>query len=218
MLREEIISGDESKQKQAEEWNKLYRRMVEVCLKLGSLTEAIEYVERSKTRNLVEQILERDSKTIFPLDVVAQLETYRDQIAAGQYQIQNGKAENSQDLAERLQELQLQRNELQNRYLPVGYDFKFNSFQATLNENTAIIEWYILNDKILSFLITKTGEVRVWQSQPEDREALYNWANQYLQNYYNQKDQWLNNLGASVKELALILHIDEILTQIPKHL
>ncbi|MBH8573356.1 CHAT domain-containing protein [Nostocaceae cyanobacterium CENA369] len=217
LLREEIISGGESKQKQAEEWNKLYRRMVAVCLKLGSLTEAVEYVERSKTRNLVEQILERDSKTIFTKEVVTQLEIYRDEIAAGQYQIQNSKAANPQDLAKRLQELRRRRNELQNRYLPVGYGFDFNSFQATLDERTAIIEWYLLNDKILAFIVTKQGEVTAWQSQAEDREALYNWTNQYLRNYYTQRDQWRNSLGVLLQELATILHIDEILTQIPKH-
>jgi tetratricopeptide (TPR) repeat protein len=77
-LREEIVSGEESKRKQAEEFNQIYSYMVEVCLKLDKKTEAIEYVERSKTRNLVEQILERDYKTIFPPAVVTQLETYKD--------------------------------------------------------------------------------------------------------------------------------------------
>ncbi|UKO98421.1 CHAT domain-containing protein [Nostoc sp. UHCC 0870] len=216
-LREEIVSGEESKRKQAEKFNKVYSLMVEVCLELSKDIEAIEYVERSKTRNLVEQILERDSKTIFPPEVFTQLEKYRDEIAAGQNKIQNGKAENPQDLAKHLQELRRQRNELQNEYLPVGYGFDFNSFQATLNENTAIIEWYILNDKILAFIVTKTGNVTVWQSQTKDREDLGNWGNQYLQNYYYQKDQWLNKLGASLQELASTLHIDEILTQIPKH-
>jgi predicted LPLAT superfamily acyltransferase len=216
-LREEILSGEESKRKQAEQFNQVYSRMVEVCLELNKITEAIEYVERSKTRNLVEQILERDSKTIFLPDVVTQLEKYRDEIAVGQYQIQNGKAENPQVLAQHLQELRQQRNELQNQYLPVGYGFKFDSFQPTLDERTAIIEWYLLNDKILAFIVTKKGEVKVWQSQLEDREALENWLNQYLQNYYNQKDQWQNNLGESLKELASILYIDEILNQIPKH-
>jgi CHAT domain-containing protein len=86
-----------------------------------------------------------------------------------------------------------------------------------LSENTVIIEWYVLNDEILAFIVTNKGEVTVWQSQPEDQEALYDWGNQYLQNYYTQKDQWRNNLGASLQELAAILHIDEILTQIPKH-
>ncbi|MEA5594765.1 CHAT domain-containing tetratricopeptide repeat protein [Rivularia sp. UHCC 0363] len=216
-LREEIVSGEESKRKQAEHFNNVYSRMVEVCWQLNKITEAIEYVERSKTRYLVEQILERDSKTIFPPEVVTQLEQYRDEIAVGQYQIQNGKAENPQVLAKHLQELRQQRNELQNQYLPVGYGFKFDSFQPTLNEHTAIIEWYILNDKILAFIVTKQGDVTVWQSQLEDREALGNWINQYLQNYYNQKDQWLNNLGEELNKLASILHIDEILNQIPKH-
>ena len=216
-LREEIVSGEESKRKQAEHFNQVYSRMVEVCWQLNKITAAIEYVERSKTRNLVEQILERDSKTIFPPEVFTQLEKYRDEIAVGQYQIQNGKAENPQVLAQHLQELRQQRNELQNRYLPVGYGFKFDSFQPTLNEHTAIIEWYILNDRILAFIVTKTREVKVWESQLEDLEALINWVNQYLQNYYNQKDQWLNSLGESLKELASILHIDEILNQIPKH-
>ncbi|MEH2442152.1 CHAT domain-containing protein, partial [Nostoc sp.] len=216
-LREEIVSGEESKRKQAEHFNQVYSRMVEVCLELDKITEAIEYVERSKTRNLVEQILERDSKTIFPSEVFTQLEKYRDEIAVGQYQIQNGKAENPKVLAQHLQELRQQRNELQNQYLPVGYGFKFDSFQSSLDEHTAIIEWYILNDKILAFIVTKQGEVTVWQSQPEDRQALGNWRNEYLQNYYGQKDQWLNNLGKALKELASILHIDKILTQIPKH-
>jgi hypothetical protein len=53
-LRGEIVSGDEIKQKHAEEWNSLYRRMVEVCLELGYDDQAVEYIERSKTRNLVE--------------------------------------------------------------------------------------------------------------------------------------------------------------------
>jgi CHAT domain-containing protein/predicted LPLAT superfamily acyltransferase len=216
-LREEIVSGEESKRKHAEQFNRVYSRMVEVCRELNKITEAIEYVERSKTRNLVEQILERDSKTIFPPEVFTQLEKYRDEIAVGQYQIQNGKAENPKVLAQHLQQLRNQRNELQNHYLPVGYGFKFDSFQGSLDEHTAIIEWYILNDKILAFIVTKRGEVTVWQSQPEDLKALVNWVNQYLQNYDEQKDQWLNNLGKALKELASILHIDEILNQIPKH-
>ncbi|MBH8560761.1 CHAT domain-containing protein [Nostoc sp. CENA67] len=210
-LREEIVSGEESKRKQAEHFNNIYSRMVEVCLQLNKITEAIEYAECSKTRSLVEQILERDTKTIFPPEVFTQLEKYRDDIAVGQYQIQNGKAENPQELAQHLQELRQQRNELQNRYLPVGYGFDFNLFQATLHENTVIIEWYILNDKILAFIVTKTGEVTVWQSQAEDFKALENWINQYLQNYYNQNDQWLNSLESALQQLATILHIDEII-------
>ena len=216
-LREEIVSGEEIKRKQAEEWHQLYCRMVEVCLKSDMIEEAIEYVELSKTRNLVEQILIRDQKTIFPVDVLTQLEKYGDEIATGQYQFQNGKAENPKVLAEHLQQLRQQRNELQNRYLPVGSGFQFNSFQTNLDEHTAIIEWYILEHKILAFIIKPKEEVSAWQSQAEDREALENLLDRYLQKYYEQKDKWQESLGEELKKLASILHIDEILTKIPNH-
>ncbi|MBD2384062.1 CHAT domain-containing protein [Cylindrospermum sp. FACHB-282] len=217
-LRYEIVSGEESKRKQAEKWNQLYRRMVEVCLALGKETEAIEYVERSKTRNLVELILNRDLKTTFPPDVVTKLEQLRDEIASGQYQIQNGKAENPTVLAQHLQELRQQRNELQNQYLPVGYSFKFDRFQSTLDVNTVIVEWYITFEKIIAIVIKPQGQkITVWQSQSEDRKYFYAWINQYLDDYYRQKDQWQNQLEERLKKLAEILQIEEILTIIPKH-
>ncbi|MBF2017238.1 MAG: hypothetical protein IGS23_18950 [Rivularia sp. T60_A2020_040] len=50
--------------------------MVEVCLELGKNTQAIEYSERSKTRNLIELILKRDSKTFFFPEVFTQLEQF----------------------------------------------------------------------------------------------------------------------------------------------
>ncbi|OLT61195.1 tetratricopeptide repeat protein [Moorena bouillonii] len=68
-LPEEIVS--------VEYFNQVYRHMVEVCLELDNITEAMEYVERSKARNLVEQILSPDFNTIFTADVVTPLKTYR---------------------------------------------------------------------------------------------------------------------------------------------
>jgi tetratricopeptide (TPR) repeat protein len=49
-----IIGGEADRKKLAEEWNKLYQQMVKVCLGMENKTAALEYVERSKTRNLVE--------------------------------------------------------------------------------------------------------------------------------------------------------------------
>ncbi len=216
-LREEIVSGEETKRKHAEQWNGTYIKMVEVCLELGKINEAIEYVERSKTRNLVELILDRDLKTIFPLEVANQLEELRDQIASGQYKIQHGTAENPKVLAQELQQLRQQRNELQDRYLPVGSGFKFDQFQPTLAQRIAIIEWYITSQKILAFVVKPNGqELTVWQSQPEDREALLNLVREYLQDYYKtRKNQWQNQLEKRLKHLSKILHLESILDQIP---
>ena len=129
--------------------------MVEVCLKLDNATEAIEYVERSKTRNLVELILTRDRHTIFPAEVVTELDRLRDEIASGQYELQNATAEDPTALAQHLQQLRQQRNELQDRYLRIGSGFQFDSLRSTLSERTAIVEFYITADKLLVFIITK---------------------------------------------------------------
>ncbi|MFN6564187.1 MAG: CHAT domain-containing protein [Nostoc sp. ChiSLP01] len=217
-LRGEIVSSEEAKRKQAEEWNYLYIGIVKVCLELGNITKAIEYVERSKTRNLVELILNRDIKTIFPAEVVTQLKQFRDEIATGQYKLQNGTAKNATALAQHLQQLRQQRQELQDRYLPVGYGFKFDQFQETLDRRTAIIEWYLTAEKVITFVVKPNGQkLTVWQSQPQEREALIDWINKYLNDYYEQKDQWQNLLEERLKKLAEILHIEEILAQIPKH-
>ena len=215
-LREEIVSGEESKRKQAEKWNKLYKRMVEVCLELIKIAEAIEYVERSKTRNLVEQLLNRDLKTIFPPEVVTQLEQYREEIATGQYKIQKGKADNPKVLAQHLQQLRQQCNELQNRYLPIGSGFQFDHFQQNLDDRTGILEFYITGNKLLTFIFTrKTQQPIVCRSEPKDLDKLIKWLTGYLLAYYTKKSHWQGRLTTRLNLLAKILHLDEIIQQIP---
>ena len=215
-LREEILSGEESKRKQAEYFNGVYSRMVETCLELSNITDAIEYVERSKTRNLVEQILTRDLKTIFPPEVVTQLEKFRDEIAAGQDQIQNGKAENPQVLAQHLQELRRQRNQLQNRYLPIGFGFQFDQFQKSLDDHTAMVELYITGNKLLAFIFTiQTQQPLVWQSQPKDLDKFFKWINGYFRAYDTKPNHWQYRLSTRLHLLAQILHFDDIIQQIP---
>ncbi|MCL1466472.1 CHAT domain-containing protein [Argonema galeatum] len=70
-LRTKIISGsqsEEDKKKLAEEWKSAYQSMVATCLKLEHSNqdikyrnEAIEYVERSKARNITELIHQHSS-------------------------------------------------------------------------------------------------------------------------------------------------------------
>ena len=217
-LRGEIISGEESKRKQAEESNKLFIRMVQVCLALGRETEAIEYIERSKTRNLVEEILNRDLKTIFPLAVVTQLEQLRDEIASKQNLLQTGKVKNTTFSWQHLQKLRQQRQQLQDTHLPIDYKFNFASLEKIVDNDTGIIEWYITFDKILAFVIQPGGkEIKIWESSSVEREALFDWANEYVGNYRDreQKQVWKNQLQQQLQKLASILHIEEILEKIP---
>ncbi|AOY81524.1 hypothetical protein BJP36_18010 [Moorena producens JHB] len=218
-LRDEILSGsgeEDYKTKLAERYNRSYRGMVETCLDLTNITEAIDYVERSKTRNLVEEILSRDLKTIFTADVVTQLEQYRDEIAIGQYQIQHSKTDNPTALAQRLQELRQQRNDLQDHYLPIGYSFNFEQFQKKLDHHTAMVEFYITWNKLLTFIFTaQSQQPIVWQSQPQDLDKFVNWKNDYLKAYKTEKSDWQNELSNRLHELADILSINDIIQQIP---
>ncbi|MGL4503162.1 MAG: CHAT domain-containing protein, partial [Planktothrix sp.] len=89
-LRAEIQSGDEAKHKLAEEWSKLYRAMVEVCIGLKNYTAAIEYADRSKTRNLVELLATRDlyPKGDIPEPILNELDRLRREITIEQRQIE----------------------------------------------------------------------------------------------------------------------------------
>ena len=220
-LRSEIIYGsrkEEDRQRLAEQWNKLYQRMVEVCLELGYYDQAIEYAERSKTRNLVEQILTRDLKSIVTKEEdLKKLEKLRYEIASGQYDIQNAKAENPTALAQHLQQLRQQRNELQDCYLPIGYGFKFDQFQATLDDHTAIIQWYITSAGFETFIITRHSLQRLTFPTPaDDLNNLIDWVNECLEAYSRRiKTQWINSLASRLSCLAEILHLEDTIKLVP---
>ncbi|MCE2697187.1 MAG: CHAT domain-containing protein [Nostocales cyanobacterium LE14-WE4] len=159
-LRNDIISGEESKRKFAEKWNLLFRRMVEVCLVLVQETKAIEYIERSKARNLVELI--SDSRTFTPI--------------------------------------------------------QYPEIQNLLDNETAIIQFYIFNDCFRAFIITRNNDKpQIWQSNSEDLKKLKTWILNYVQLYDQHKDQWKDELNNQLIQLGQILHIEQIVSLVPSH-
>jgi hypothetical protein len=55
------------------------------------------------------------------------------------------------------------------------------------------------------------GEVKLWQSPPEDYNALIAWADDYLTAYRTNKQQWQNTLTSRLQRLGEILHFDQLL-------
>ena len=251
LLRGEIQSGDETKQKLAEEWNTLYRSMVEVCLELKNYTEAIEYAERSKARNLVELLATRDlyPKGDIPETVINELSRLRREIDAEQRRLDNqqtnrnsngGRISGERSLqidtlqttsrdSTNLTQLRQQLDELLVRDIkPIDPDFlltqevkgiSYSDIQALTAENTAIVEWYILGDKFLTFIITPQSPTPiVWQSSKADFQTLLNWGEEYLRDYQEEdKTQWRENLAPRLQSLSEILHLNEILGRVPTH-
>lgn len=255
-LRSEIISGDAVKKRLAEIWNSLYQSMVEICLELATTqpryyAKAIEYVERSKTRNLVELLATRDlyPKGNIPKTILSKLKYLRQEIAAEQRRLdieernhsRNGgiiSSNISQQLSRslvaatpdrnHLNQLRQQLDELLTKYIqPIDSNFSLTqrveaiSFQQIRellpDDKTALLEWYIMGENFLTFMITRQAQYPiVWQFSHKDLKALVDWSKEYLRDYYEQRDQWQTQLSQRLIRLTEILHIDEILTQIPK--
>ncbi|MEG4959220.1 MULTISPECIES: CHAT domain-containing protein [unclassified Microcoleus] len=247
-LRGEIQSGDETKQKLAEEWNQLYLGMVEVCIELQRDTEAVEYAERSKARNLVELFANRGIKPKgnIPETVLNELSRLGREIEAEQRQLEieqtNRNSNGGRILGERslkidslttsrdsthLTKLRKQLDELiAHEITPIDPDFSltqkvkpilYKDIQTLTGENTAILEWYIIGDKFLTFIITPQSPTPIiCQSSTADFEALINWDNEYQKDYKERKTQWKQKLASRLQNLAEILHLYEILKNIPK--
>ncbi|KOP26269.1 hypothetical protein AMR41_11255, partial [Hapalosiphon sp. MRB220] len=224
-LRGEIVSGEESKRKQAEEWNKLYRRMVEVCLALKEDSQAIEFIERSKTRNLVELLFNEDCypKGEIPAEVKNQLQELQQKIAVEKRRLEAAeKNQNQQINRSELHNLRQQREQLMSRV--IGFNpIRFNEIQNLLDDKTAIIEWYIFGDCFRAFIITsEQDKPKIWHSQAKDLEELRKWTGEYLQLYSkkdkngkNDKGEWRYYLYNQLTQLAKHLHIDDIVSLVP---
>lgn len=223
-LRGEIVSREpinEVKQKLAEEWNNLYQRMVEVCLEIHNYPKAIEYVERSKARSLVELLATRDlyPRGQMPQQVQDQLRQLRLEIDIEKRRLA---AEATPDYT-RVNQLRQQYNEIYS-YEPV----RFEQIQNLINDRTAIVQWYIFADCFRAFIITRHSQAPfVWTSSVEELENLQNWNSEYLSTYYTPRwveakaerqelrVQWGRDIASRLQQLAEIVHIDEILSHIP---
>ncbi|TAE95379.1 MAG: CHAT domain-containing protein [Oscillatoriales cyanobacterium] len=234
LLRNKIKFGDESKQKLAEEWNKLYLGMVETCIELEHYTEAIEYVERSKARNLVELFANRDIKPKgnIPETVLNELSRLNREIEAEQRRLEieqiNRNSNGGIILGERslqIDSLTTSRDSTHDPDFSLTQKVKpilYKDIQTLTGENTAILEWYIAGDKFFTFIITpQTPTPIIWKSSTANFEALVNWYDEYRKDYEESKSperkpQWKQKLASRLQNLAEILHLDEILKNIPK--
>ncbi|MEB3827683.1 CHAT domain-containing protein, partial [Phormidium sp. CCY1219] len=223
-LRGEIISGDEAKRKFNEEWIKPYVLMVETCIQLNRRNKALEYADRSKARNLTELIATRDAYPggEIPAEIRQRLQQLRQEIAEEDRRLKQDPDPDYGHITQLREEFQAKYP-----YKPLA----FQDIQSLLDDETAILEWYILGDKFLTFTITPNppltppleggepeppfqrgaGGISLWQSSPEDFKTLIDWGNAYLNDYRRNKTQWQENLPQRLETLAQILHLDEIL-------
>ncbi|MBD2457072.1 CHAT domain-containing protein [Nostoc sp. FACHB-87] len=223
----------------------VYIMTVQTCIKLNQLTKALEYVERSKTRNLTDMLTRRPiyPKGSFSQTVLDELERLRQQIAMEQQDLEirasvshlivegNNPYQNNQQTTlpnrTHLNQLQQQLEQLiAHEITPIDPTFcltqkiasiSYKQIQKLTNDQAAILEWYITGDNFLTFIILPQAVTPIlWQSSSENLEALKNLADNYLNTYLQNKTQWQQNLPLFLEQLAEILHLKELLAYIPE--
>jgi CHAT domain-containing protein len=220
----------------------VYAKMVQACINTDRIDRALEYVERSKARNLVELLAARDiyPKGNVPQTVIEELDRLRREIVGEQRRIEMrsgvGQITNletlpalsaSPDSRTYLNQLQQELDELiQQNIQPYDETFSltqrvepvtFEQVRDLLpNSQTALIEWYIAEDTLLAFIVTPHSQTPfVWQSSTQDYQVLMTWISTYLTTYYDNKEQWQLALTEQLQQLATILNLDYLLFLIP---
>jgi CHAT domain-containing protein len=209
-IRGENQSGDETKQKLAEEWNHLYLNIVEVCIELQRYTEAVELAELSKGQNLIELLSVKGlyPKGEIPPEVRQELQQLRRRIAEENQRLKQAEEKNY-DFINQL------RQDLLAKYPYTR--LKFGDIQHLADEKTAIVEWYILGKTFCVFIITNHNlQPQILRFYESDLDKLLDWVDEYLGDYLSHRQQWQNSLKTKLANLAQILHIDEIVNAIPE--
>ncbi len=239
-----IWSSNDTRRKEiTSEAIEVYVKAVQACINDGKSDKAIEYIERSKVRNLVELLANKDlypKRELYTNEddyqtICDQLDQLRREIPAKQRQLEiviSGQASEPSNrfyvekLQQDLNHWQKQQDNLLKEINQVDPSFKFtqqvepisfSDIQALIDERTAIIEWYLIGERFFTFIITRHSPYpKVWQFSAKDMKALRKRTIAYLRLYYRKgSNWWRNQLEERLRNLAEILHIDEILSHIP---
>ena len=218
----------------------VYANMVQACINTEQFDQALEYVERSKARNLVEILVTKNlyPKGNIPKTVLKELDRLRREILSEQRKLNmeesirstDGGFDSSTDIKQnrtKLEQLTKQLDQLIKRDIH-PFDPAFNltqkvepiSFQQIQqllpDEQTALIEWYVTSEKFLTFIVTSCSHMpMVWQASPEDLQTLLDWTSNYISTYYDNRKKWRDELDYRLRQLADILNLNHLLSLIP---
>ncbi|WP_287707131.1 CHAT domain-containing protein [Microcystis sp. M074S1] len=214
----------------------VFHRIVQAYLNLNQPEKALEYIERSKGRNLVELITQ---KNLHPQgvsqEIIAQLNELKQRVVNEQIRLQhqsiNQNLMSRDNLTPYVQDHSYLKDYQQDLDNFIAREIKdtlfsltqkvepiaFTEIQALTDAETCLLQWYITGEKILAFVVSAEGEVKVWQSSEDDIKQFFDTFSNYRQLYdsENGKQEWRNQLSNLLQTFADTLHINDILALIP---
>ena len=217
----------------------VFHRIVQAYINLNQPEKALEYVERSKGRNLVELMTQKGLKpknvSQETIDKLAELkqQVVNEQIRLQHQSINQNLIQNDnltpyvQDhsyLKEYQQELDtliaenITPNDLTFSLTQKVQPIPFKEIKSLTDDSTCLLQWYITKRKILAFIVSGNEMVKVLQFSEEDIKQLADTIDYYRQLYYSEtgKKEWINQLPNLLQIFANTLHINEIISIIPE--
>jgi CHAT domain-containing protein len=235
-------TSEQNKQEMIAGAIEVYFNLVQCCINAQQYAKALEYAERSKSRNLVELLATRDlyPKGDIPPDILSQLNTLRRQVQAEERRLsQRGDSGGSdsrsiasvnsprsdsdrEQLISLKQDLDLLiREQIQSidpsfQLTQQVQSIDFATMQGTLpNHQTALIAWYVIRDRINTFLVTPhQNQPLVVSSTAAEYADLGTLCDTYLGNYRTDQDTWSDNLPQLLTDISQRLKLPEIITLI----
>ncbi|MBO3460167.1 CHAT domain-containing protein [Aetokthonos hydrillicola Thurmond2011] len=223
----------------------VYFGIVEAYVQDNQPDRAIEYVERSKARNLVELLATRDlSPKGVPESVSERFKQLRQEMVTQRRRLEIveerlgflniGDGERIDNLETRpserqyLNQLEEQLDDLMKTIDQIDPTFRetqqvkaipFNQIVSAIDAGTAIVEWYLTSNSCYTFIITSDcHQPQVLSSAAIDNKIiqdLNNWFYEYFEDYQNDKNHWRSQLTERLQQLSQLLHIEDILTCVP---
>ena len=216
----------------------IFHRIVLAHLKLNQPEKALEYIERSKGRNLVELMTQKnlqpqgvDQAIIDKLNELKQ-KVVNEQIRLQHQSINQNRIQDDsltpyvQDqsyLKEYQQALDTfirdEINQFDSKFSLTqnGESIGFKDIQSLTDDETCLLQWYITVEKILAFVVSNDGSINYWESSKNDLDIFLDNFKKYGMLYYskNGKKEWINQLPNLLQTFADTLHINDIIALIP---
>lgn len=192
-LRRELVSGEAVRAKLAERWRDPYHALIGLCFEMAAREPAyngaaLDYLERSKARNLVEQLALADTYPEYvPPELAAELQSLRRQIADEQRRLEEWGEGEGEDLAaaggaragaglaglflpdrSRLEDLRRRLGHVAAEAVAAAPGLRpdrrvepvtLEQVRALLpDERSALVEWYVSDESFAAFVVTRQGE------------------------------------------------------------
>ncbi|WP_293142163.1 CHAT domain-containing protein [Okeania sp. SIO3I5] len=230
-------TDDDRRQEILENAIGVYQNIVQACVNANQIEKALEYVERSRSKRLVDLMASNDLYSLgeIPVEVKEWLEkheTIQQQIDQLWEQQQGDSHAERPELAaatrgraaikarnESIAELEAQKQEVYkkirslDRVLADGIQvtpLEFHNIQALIQQpTTAILSFYTIDDNTYLFVVRQNG-VKVHIYSGLGIEKLQNWIARWLRSYLSSRQEWQQQMPGFLEDIGRKLKLEEL--------